>query len=178
MSRLEASAPSILITNQRGRMTTEQAKIFSRWMTKTAVSLNISMPYRLLFDRTSRHTLSTGMPASTYVFVYRARKASHEINWKQSTTCLWLVEEEFTEIVNGAAALTYVGHINLGKIAALIVKIPEALNGFQAEVISEAAPVWPPTNLPTWGAIPRFNYFTEPSVTIRLTSLFHRPSNS
>ncbi len=178
MSRLEASAPSILISNQRGRMTIEQAEIFSRWMTKTAVSINVSMPFRLLFDHASRHALSTGMPASTYVFVYRARKASHEINWKQITTCLWLVEKEFTEIVNGAAALTYVGHINLGKIAALVVRIPEALNGFQAEVISEASLVWPPTDLPTWGGIPRFNHFTEPSVTIRLTSLFQRPSNT
>ena len=172
MSRLEASAPSVLLDNQRGAMTTEQAKVFSRWMTKPAICLNISMPYRLLFDESSRHALADNMPNLTYVFIYRARKNTHEINWMQSTLCLWLTEDEYTDIVNEAAPLTYVGHINLGKISALVVKIPSSLSGYQLEVMSDAALVWPPSRLPTWGAIPRFNDFMEPVVKIRLRPYF------
>ncbi len=174
MSRLEASAPPVLLPGRNGRITSEDAEVFSRWMTKTAVAINVSMPYRLLFDAASRHSLSTGMPSLTYVFAFRARKESHEINWRQSTFCLWKFDESLESIVNEVAALTYVGHINLGPIASIVVKIPERLSGYQIEVSSDAAPIWPPDLLPTWGALPRFNYFTDPNITIRISSIFRR----
>ena len=177
MSRLEASALPILIDGHRGPITPEEAEIFSRWMTKTAVALNISMPYRLLFDSATRQSLSSGMPNSTYVFIFRARKETHEINWRQSTFCLWRFDESLEHIVKEVAALTYVGHINLGKIAAVVVKIPERLSGYQIEVSSDAALIWPHTALPTWGAIPRFNYFVDPNITIRLSNFFQRQSS-
>jgi hypothetical protein len=172
MSRLESSASPVLLENHRGAMSAEQAKVFSRWMTKTAICLNISMPYRLLFDEDSRHALADDMPSLTYVFIYRARKNTEEINWRQSTHCLWLTNDEYTDIVNEAAALTYVGHINLGKISAVVVKIPSTLSGYRLEVTSVATIVWPTSRLPTWGAIPRFDHFTEPMVSIRLKPIF------
>ena len=172
MSRLEASAPEVLIENQREAITTEQALLFARWMTKTAICINVSMPYRLLFDKDARHSLNSGMPALTHVFIYRARKNTHEINWRQSTLCAWFFDEEDSEIVKDSAALTYVGHITLGKIAAVVVKIPASLSAYQLEVTSDAAKIWPSERLPTWGSIPRFNRFTDPVVSIRLKRYF------
>lgn len=149
MSRLEQVAPEVNTEHQTGRVSIDQSKVLARWMTKTAVCLNVSTPYRLLFDATARHALSEGMPTSTYVFILRARKDTNEINWAQGGQCLWFATVEDLGLVKSAMALTYYGRIHLGKLSALVVNIPDILADVDVIVKSDAAQIWPPSNLPT-----------------------------
>ena len=169
MSSLEAEAQKFLVEKNRQRMTPEQVEIFARWMTKTAVSLNVSMPYRLLFDEATRHAIAFGIPRRVYVFIFKARKNDHEINWRQGSQPHWILEEDLREMVTDNMALAYIGYINLGSVGGIVLRIPQSLDSYKIEVTSNAAQVWPPDSTPTWGSIPRFSYFTDPYVSVKLS---------
>ena len=71
MSQLEIGVQDMDILTPRKHLdlNADEAKLLSRWGTKIAICLNISMPSRLLFDYETRHALVNSMPKNVSVYI-------------------------------------------------------------------------------------------------------------
>jgi hypothetical protein len=85
MSKLESDAQEPLMALIRGEDVDEAGlSVIARWMTKTVVMFNVSMPYRLLWSKADRHAIREGFPPRTNVSVSRAEGTYDDaVNWAQ-----------------------------------------------------------------------------------------------
>jgi hypothetical protein len=171
MSKLEAEFKAHFVQNKRQRMTNEEAEIYAKWFVKTAICLNLSQPYRLLFPKELRLGLKYVTPASVKVFLFRTRKDNQEVNWKQTSHEMWTGTPELENLISRNAGLTYSGIIHIGKLNALVIYIPEELQSKLIEFETNLALIWPPTKLPTWGGIPYLNSFEDAHAILRVSNL-------
>lgn len=84
MSELECRVEPTLKALIEGRRCDSTVKYdLCRWVAKTAVVLNYSMPYRLLWDPHSRHAIRTGLPPNTWYGMARSRTSDPAVDWSQ-----------------------------------------------------------------------------------------------
>lgn len=167
MSQLEALTKKFLFKKNRERMSKDHAYTLARWMTKTAVCLNVSMPYRLLFSSSTRHALANAVPDNVFVFVFRARKGLGKIDWGQTSVSLWVLPDSFELSQTKLMAMTYQGNIRVGNLVGIVVCLPDWVKINDFELSSNAAQIWPPTKLPTWGGLPYLDNYLDGWVQIK-----------
>jgi hypothetical protein len=156
MSQLETDvAPVLTAAPRRGRIPIEDALVLARWFTKVAVALNVSMPFRLLFDAPTRHALADGMPDNVIVALSIARRTHGFFDWAQTNPRSALVDgESDASDLRRDMALAYVGHVRVDRLVATVLVLPTGLLNARPDM--PARQVWPPSRpSPTWGALPR-----------------------
>lgn len=163
MASLEASAKPVLTAHPlRGRITEDQATILARWFIKTAVNLNVSQPYRLLVEATSRHALATHVPDRFAVYLFRVRRQNGVIDWVQKSPDFGLVPSDRVDEFAGLGQLTLVTHIRIADVVAVVTYVPEPLHWLDV-LPEETARIHPlPAGLPTWGDLPLHDDYLRP----------------
>ncbi|WP_185996144.1 hypothetical protein [Nocardioides campestrisoli] len=169
MSSLDASAQTILTRRPlRGRITDDEAAVLARWFAKVAVNLNVSQPYRLLVPAPSRHGLATGIPDQFAVHLFRVRRQNGVFDWVQKSPDSGVVPSGRVDEWQRLAALTLVTHIRVTDLVAVVVHVPEPLRSTDVRP-DEVARIHPvPTRLPTWGGLPRHNYYWGQSTHLNM----------
>lgn len=85
MSKLEVATKiplMALINNQV--VEDDDLAVIAQWVAKTAIALNASMPYRLLWNRADRHASQFGVPDRTVVGASWSRdRHDDDVNWQQ-----------------------------------------------------------------------------------------------
>jgi len=119
----------------------ESLKILARWFVKTATVINVSQPYRLLWDADRRHQVETGVPANVRVSLYWVPEP--DLNWVQgsipsASSSAGASVEGLTELIG----LTHVCEIQVGNLVGVVIALPDRLGG--AVVQAPGAPLWPP----------------------------------
>ena len=170
INQLEAEMRPILkAERRRGVISDNDALSIARWFTKTAIMLNVSQPYRLLFDAPTRHAVADGMPPRVVVTLHRVRETDGAFDWAQTSVQHALLPQPDTEVARRVMAMTYVGYIRVERLVGTIIALPEPLR--PGYLTLEARQIWPVTpRRPTWGAIPVFNRYTDPDVGLHLPS--------
>jgi hypothetical protein len=161
MSTLEHDVRPILTGARRGRIEADEAQLLARWFGKTAVALNVSMPFRLLFDARTRHTLRTGVPANVRVFLAIVRRRNGYFDWMQTTASHVVAPEALDpqRTLRGALARAYVAMIRIDQLVGTVAVMPPEL--VRATPDSAARQIWPVVaRPPTWGALPRVRDLT------------------
>jgi hypothetical protein len=155
MASLEASTQPILTRSPlRGRIAPDEAAVLARWFAKTAVNLNVSQPYRLLVDATSRHALATGIPDQFAVHLFRVRRQNGVFDWVQKSPDSGVVPSGRVGEFIRLTALTLVTHIRVADLVAVVVYVPEPMRS-TAVLPEETEQIHPlPTRLPDWEALP------------------------
>jgi hypothetical protein len=170
MNDIEAAVrPAFTVETRRGRLSEEQCLVLARWFTKTAVALNVSMPFRLLFDGPTRHALATGMPGNVVAGLFRVRETgTTTFSWAQSTVTHVTAPNDIDHgWMRQTVAMAYVGRIRVQRLVGVVVVLPAPLQPDWLD--SPIARIWPLSErLPTWGALPMFNHYLDPPIGLLL----------
>jgi hypothetical protein len=115
-------------------------EILARWFVKTAVIINVSQPYRLLWDAERRHQVQTGLPANVHVSVYRVPEP--DLNWMQgsiptATSQPGRAAARLAELIG----MTHVCEIQVGTLVGVVVALPGELS--TAAVDGPGEVLWP-----------------------------------
>ena len=163
MSALEVSATPILTQLPRsGPISEEEALILARWFAKTAVNLNVSQPFRLLVDATSRHDLAISVPDRFAVHLFRVREQNGVIDWVQKSPDTATYSGGPVEEVRRLLELTLVAHIRIADLVAVVVHAPEPLCSTDI-TLDGAAQIYPPRGrLLTWEELPLDDNYLGP----------------
>ncbi len=177
MASLEATTKPILTRKPlRGRITDDEAVVLARWFAKTAVNLNVSQPYRLLVDASSRHALATHVPDRFAVYLFRVRRQNGVIDWVQKSPEGGLVPNDRIDEFTRLGGLTLVTHIRIADVGAVVIHVPEQLEWLDVRP-EETARIYPrPVRLPTWGGLPRHNDYLGPLTYWNVLETSPRPS--
>ncbi len=163
MASLEASTKPILIRDPlRGPITEEEAAVLSWWLVKTTVNLNVSQPYRLLVEASSRHALATHVPDRFAVYLLRVRTQNGVFDWVQKSPDFGLVPGDSIDEFSRLGALTLVTHIRIADIVAVITYVPKPLQWMDV-LPKETARIHPmPSRLPVWDDLPLHDDYLGP----------------
>jgi hypothetical protein len=163
MSTLETEvAPVLTASRRRGVVSDADALVLARWFTKTAVALNVSMPFRLLFDAPTRHSLAGGMPSNVAVGLSKVRSGHGAFDWVQSVIQSAHIPDHL--VMNGRVrdllARAYVGRIRVDRLVGTVVVLPGPLRFDQLNM--GVAQIWPIMDRqPTWGAVPTYDHYLD-----------------
>ena len=117
MSKLEVAAKTplmALINNQV--VEDDDLAVIAQWVAKTAIALNASMPYRLLWNRADRHASRFGVPNRTVVGASWSRdRHDDDVNWQQGGPMLVFGPKTLADFdgVNGQIEQTYLLSLRL-----------------------------------------------------------------
>lgn len=164
MCTLEANTKPILSSiPTSGEISEADALTLARWFTKTAVALNVSMPYRLQFERWQRHALKTGMPEGAYVGLFRVTKQNGTIDWVQNTVLSCDVPTSTSESdVKKFLARAYYAQIRVADLVGMVALRPPSpsLIG-DGEFLTDIPLIWPPREPLTWEDLPIFEDYRD-----------------
>lgn len=155
MSALEVSAKPILTETPRcGSISDDAATILAWWFAKTAVNLNVSQPFRLLVDASSRHGLATGIPGGFAVHLFRVRKQNGVFDWAQKSPDAATCPQDQVSDMSRLMELTLVTHIRIADLVAVVVYAPQDLRSTDV-MPSNASRIYPLSNaVLTWEELP------------------------
>lgn len=140
MSDLEAKLKPLLISPPDKLDKYEDVEALTRWFCKTAIVINASMPYRLLWERDRRHQVATRVPDNVGVALFRVPKA--DLNWLQgdvATFATFASRLDATE-VNVHLEMTHVCRIHVGNLVGVVVSYPWQLAASKIEI--DASWLW------------------------------------
>lgn len=128
MSQLETDARPYLL----GELTAvegEAIAILTRWFVKTAIVINASQPYRLLWHSTRRHQVRERVPDNLAVSLYRVPES--DMNWAQGAAMSWVTHPsdiDTAEVTNLATNLTHLCRIQIGTLVGTVLAYPWQLS--------------------------------------------------
>lgn len=163
MSALEVSATPVLTrATGPGSITDDEAFILARWFAKSAVNLNVSQPYRLLINKSSRHALAEHIPDRFSVHLFRVRKQNGVFDWVQKNPDTGSGPSDQIEEISRLISLTLVTHIRIADLVAIVIHTPDLVN--PADVIPDGAVrIYPVSSTPPdWGRLPIHDDYLGP----------------
>jgi len=124
MSQLEMDARPYLLDKVA---TVEGAAIttLAKWLAKTAIVINVSQPYRLLWSSDRRHQVQTRVPDNLAISLYRVPEP--DLNWAQgASTSVMLHHPDLDAVKVGALTsnLTHLCRIQIGTLVGVVVAFP------------------------------------------------------
>ena len=141
MSSLEGAVQPML-RGQRDVVSGDELEALTRWFVKTAVIINVSQPYRLLWDAERRHKVATGIPANLRVSLYRVPEP--DLNWRQGRLPFAIAPAGGdTSRLALLIERTHVCEIQVGTLVGLVVALPWQLS--TATVDAPGSVLWPAT---------------------------------
>lgn len=167
MSVLEGAVKQVL-TNPpaSGSISGRTSQNLARWFTKTAIMLNVSMPYRLSFEKDSRHKLSSGMPTGINVDLFRVPydfATNEAFDWLQNSIDGLLLP---SSVLNGnlltvkkLMEYSYYCVIRIGGLCGIVYKAPGRYGA--GSLHTNAAVLWGshrPGRL-DWNALPHLTSY-------------------
>jgi hypothetical protein len=173
MSSLEQQAfPMLTNLKPSGTISPDTMAILARWFTKTAVAINVSQPFRLLVDATTRHSLSVSVPDNVIVSLFRVTDYIDVFDWIQNVIMGWLVPHHLSPPrVVSLQERSYQCQIRVAGLVGQVVVLPSPLK--PRHIKTDALTIWPtPTPSPTWEEVPVFEHYTGGRVTADLTSVW------
>ncbi|WP_285365472.1 hypothetical protein [Microbacterium sp. LMC-P-041] len=103
--------------------------MLARWFVKTAIVINISQPYRLLWHSTRRHQIRTRVPDNVAVSLHRVPES--DVNWAQGAAISRVshpTEIETAVVANLTTNLTHLCRIQIGTLVGVVVAYPWQLS--------------------------------------------------
>jgi hypothetical protein len=178
MSELEvAAAPVIraLLNNQP--VNASELQIFTRWAAKTAVAINVSQPFRLLWGGEQRHVLASGLPEGLVVGLGQTTPNPEDpLMWIQSSPeFLTVPSNSPREFIIRATERTHRLVLQVRELVAVVLlPAPEAVNRVQFEGNYQER--WPATPRELrLRKLPRRTKYREDRTLMRLgDSAFHK----
>lgn len=171
MSDLECAAFPLLTSRpQRGPMSVDAATTLARWFVKTAIAINVSMPYRLVFDASTRHAVRYGLPPNVVVSLARVRRQNGHFDQAQGMVIGGFVPTALIghPFVDEVLARTYSAYIRVGDLVGTVILFPPPVT--PENFITDSVRIWPAAGrLPYWSAIPVFADYTSDVVLCNLT---------
>lgn len=124
MASLESAARPYLLGEDK-HLTAEAILTLARWFAKTAIIINVSQPYRLLWHNTRRHQAQTRVPDNVAISLYRV--AEPDLNWRQGSQMSWhsvpsALDQMHTSTLH--SGLTHVCLIQVGTLVGVVVAYP------------------------------------------------------
>lgn len=127
MSSLEVAAAPFLL-GDKSEVKGGDISMLAQWFVKTAVIINVSQPYRMLWEASRRHQIREKIPERVDISLYRVPDS--DLNWKQG----WLTNTStIAEGVDYQEAyrwleLTHFCQIQIGTLIGVIVSRPWQLS--------------------------------------------------
>jgi hypothetical protein len=87
---------------------------------------------------------------------------------------MWLTPKENEKLVRRLADLTYIGRFQFGRLAVIVINLPNEIGSKQIQIETTATKISPQEKSNTWGGYTRFNDYLSPAVVFHLNSIFHR----
>ncbi|GAA1661632.1 hypothetical protein [Microbacterium lacus] len=128
MSQLETDARTYLL-GHKSVIDGADAAMLSRWFAKTAIIINVSQPYRLLWHDTRRHQTQFRTPDNVAISLYRTREP--DLNWKQgSIMSMHTMSSRMnpSQVSRLTGALTHLCEIQVGTLVGAVVALPWQLS--------------------------------------------------
>lgn len=129
MSQLETEVRPFL-TEHESAVSDDAVTLLARWFVKTAIVINVSQPYRLLWHQTRRHQVKTRVPDNVAVSLYRVPES--DVNWMQGAP--FSTMQHAVDIDAGVAAnlfedLSHLCRIQVGTLVGVVLAYPWQLSG-------------------------------------------------
>jgi hypothetical protein len=125
MSQLETDARAYLL-GQEALVAGEAVATLARWFAKTAIVINVSQPYRLLWHNTHRHQVRDRVPDNLAISLYRVSEP--DVNWAQGSSMLTHsvvpAEMDTFAVSKLTGELTHLCRIQVGTLVGTIVAFP------------------------------------------------------
>ncbi|GAA1224477.1 hypothetical protein [Rhodoglobus aureus] len=124
MSQLEMDARPYLL-DKVAAVEGAAITILARWLAKTAIVINISQPYRLLWSSDRRHQVQTRVPDNLAISLYRVPVP--DLNWAQGASVSITVHHpdlDAVKIGNLSTNLTHLCRIQVGTLVGVVVAFP------------------------------------------------------
>lgn len=128
MSQLETDARPYLL-GETAEVNGAAVAMLARWFAKTAIVINISQPYRLLWHDSRRHQVRTRVPDNVAISLHRVPES--DVNWAQGapiSLAIHPVGIDAVEVGNLTTNLTHLCSIQVGTIVGTVVAYPWQLS--------------------------------------------------
>lgn len=128
MSQLETDARPYLL-GSAAVVEGDSAEMLTRWFVKTAIVINVSQPYRLLWHSTRRHQVQTRVPDNVVVSLYRT--ATADVTWTQGAAITLGRHQaglNTAEAANLTTNLTHMCRIQIGTLVGAVLAFPWQLS--------------------------------------------------
>lgn len=140
MSDLEAKLKPLLVSPPERLDKYEDVEALARWFCKTAIVINASMPYRLLWERERRHQVSSRVPDNVSVALFKV--PTSDLNWLQGdvgSVSTFDSRLDFDE-VQTHLEMTHICRIQVGNLVGVVASYPWQLASSDIEV--DASWLW------------------------------------
>lgn len=140
MSRLEAEAAPLLVDEQR-LVAGRSAETLARWLAKTAVIINVSQTYRLLWPRHARHRIQFGLPPNIRISLHRANGS--DLNWMQGAYVQTASSPSRLDPVTLQRVLNmvHICQVQVGTLVGVVVRLPWEISDSTVDMPGIA--LWP-----------------------------------
>ena len=128
MSQLESAARPYLLGHETV-VKADAIAMITRWFVKTAIVINVSQPYRVLWGATRRHQAKWRVPDNVAVSLYRT--PTPDLNWMQGTALsTHLVPAPMNTIAVSTliTSLTHLCRIQIGTLVGAVIAFPWQLS--------------------------------------------------
>lgn len=128
MSQLETDARPYLLGDE-SLVEGAAVSMLARWFVKTAIVINISQPYRLLWHSTRRHQVRTRVPDNVSVSLHRVPE--FDVNWAQGAAISWVSHPtgiDAAEVANLTTNLAHLCRIQIGTLVGAVLAYPWQLS--------------------------------------------------
>lgn len=128
MSQLETDARPYLL-GDGSAVKGAAVSMLARWFVKTAIVINVSQPYRLLWHNTRRHQVRTRVPDNVAVSLHRVPES--DVNWAQGAAISWVSHPtgiDAAEVANLTTNLTHLCRIQIGTLVGAVLAYPWQLS--------------------------------------------------
>ena len=124
MSQLETDARPYLLA-QETLVAGEAIAMIARWFAKTAIVINVSQPYRLLWQDTRRHQVRDRVPDNLAISLHRVPEPN--VNWAQGSHLITHTSPagmDTLAVAKLTTELTHLCRIQVGTLVGTIVAFP------------------------------------------------------
>ena len=123
MSQLETEARPYLL--EPATLGGDAVTTLARWFVKTAIVINVSQPYRLLWRDTRRHQVQTRVPDNVAISLFRVPES--DVSWAQGAAISFNLHHpdlDSAEVGNLTTNLTHLCRIQIGTLVGVVVAFP------------------------------------------------------
>lgn len=142
MSDLESAARPYLL-GEAARVSGPASAALARWFVKTAIVINVSQPYRLLWESHRRHRVRDGVPPNVRVWLHRAERPN--VNWMQGhplDTALYPSDMDHAAVARLFGTIHYCS-IHVGTLVGTVVAYPWQFSACSFD--APGVPLWSPS---------------------------------